>query len=151
MRDRSTTRCPILIAFAIFECILYISISWLPELLLNRMMQDLLSYYQVLNLNSLCHCFNKIGLSLYAFYYFPLLWYSRFQIFRHDIAKNYRINWLMRRIYPRKLSVRLISTELIPTRFIFTKEAYRAAPFSLQGTTFVLFNYIVPKYLKPTI
>ena len=57
----------------------------------------------------------------------------------------------MRRIRPRKFSVRLISTELIPTRLIFTKEAYRAAPFSLQGTTFVLFNYIVPKYLKPTI
>ena len=57
----------------------------------------------------------------------------------------------MRRIRPRKFSVRLISTELIPTRFILTKEAYRAAPFSLQGTTFVFFNYIVPKYLKPTI
>ena len=57
----------------------------------------------------------------------------------------------MRRIRPRKFSVRLVSTELIPTRLIFTKEAYRAAPFSLQGTTFVLFNYIVPKYLKPTI
>ena len=57
----------------------------------------------------------------------------------------------MRRICQRKFSVRLISTELIPTRLIFTKEAYRAAPFSLRGTTFVLFNYIVPKYLKPTI
>ena len=77
--------------------------------------------------------------------------YSRFQIFRHDIAKKYRINWLMRRIRPRKFNVRLFSTELIPTRFIFTKEAYRGAPFSLQGTTFVFFNYIVPKYLKPTI
>ena len=42
-------------------------------------------------------------------------------------------------------------TELISTRLIFTKEAYRAAPFSLHGTTFVLFNYIVPKSLKPTI
>ena len=77
--------------------------------------------------------------------------YSRFQIFRHDIAKKYKIKRLMRRIRPRKFSVRLVSTELIPTRFIFTKEAYRATPFSLQGTTFVLFNYIVPKYLKPTI
>ena len=29
--------------------------------------------------------------------------------------------------------------------------AYRVAPFSFQSTTFVLSNYIAPKYLKPTI
>ena len=83
--------------------------------------------------------------------HYPIRKYSRFQIFRHDIAKKYKIKRLVRRKRPRKFSVRLVFTELILTLLIFTTEAYRAAPFSLQGTTFVLFNYIVPKYLKPTI
>ena len=44
----------------------------------------------------------------------------------------------------------LFSTESIPTRRI-TKEMYWASPFSFQYTTFILLNYIVPKYRKPTI
>ena len=51
----------------------------------------------------------------------------------------------------KEFGVRLISTRSIPARLIFTKEAYIATPFLLQGLTFLPFNYIVPKYLKPTI
>ena len=41
----------------------------------------------------------------------------------------------MKRIRPKEFNVKLVSTELISTRLKFTKEAFKAAPFSLQGTT----------------
>ena len=76
--------------------------------------------------------------------------HNRFQIFRHYIVKNDKINWLMKRTHLKEFSVGLVSTESILTRLIH-KEGYRVAPFfvSRHGTTFVVFSCIVPKYLRP--
>ena len=82
---------------------------------------------------------------------------SKFQILRHDIAKNYKRNRIMLRMRPKEFSVRLVSTKSIPTRLISTMKTYRAAPFSFQGTLLHRSKglssreVIIFEYLKPTI
>ena len=77
--------------------------------------------------------------------------YSRFQIFRHDIVKKYKSRALKRKwrgpiriLCEFELSRNQSSGNQSHTKFPWTYSPHK----SIYS---VVFSYIVPKYLKPTI